>query len=183
MSAEKFQQYQNQKIMTASPAMLVFMLYEKAIGCLKEAINSIESGEIELRWKANKKAMEIIEHMQVTLNIEAGREIAANLDGIYGYLLRELPKVDLNNDPAPAREGIRLLEPLCESWRQIADQGEVATNQAAQAAESQANASTVASGPKSAAPSHAVHPHDGRGITNTDKASASTPPATVTIIA
>ena len=148
MSAEKFQQYQNQKIMTASPAMLVFMLYEKAIGCLKEAIKSIESGEIELRWKANKKAMEIIEHMQITLNIEAGREIAANLDAIYGYLLRELPKVDLNNDPAPAREGIELLEPLCESWRQIADQGAAATHQAAQEAGNQAAASTVTSTPE-----------------------------------
>jgi len=112
MSAEKFQQYQNQKIMTASPAMLVFMLYEKAIGCLKEAVNSIHMGEIETRWKANKRAMEIIEHMQMTLNTKDGGEIAANLDSIYGYLLRELPKVDLKNDPTPAEREIKLLEPL-----------------------------------------------------------------------
>ncbi len=183
MSAEKFQQYQNQQIMTASPAMLVFMLYEKAIICLKEAIKSIESGEIELRWKANKKAMEIIEHMQMTLNIEAGCEIAANLDDIYSYLLRELPNVDLKNDPTPAREGVRLLEPLCASWRQIADQGEAATHQAAQAAGNKATAGTVASTPQSAAPSRAVNPHDGRGNDNTDKASESKPPGTVTITA
>lgn len=134
MSAEKFQQYQTQKIMTASPAMLVFMLYEKAIGCLKEAVNSIRMGEVESRWKANKRAMEIIEHMQMTLNTKDGGEIAANLDGIYSYLLRELPKVDLKNDPSPAERGIKLLEPLCESWRQIAEQGDDAAKLAAQAA-------------------------------------------------
>jgi flagellar protein FliS len=181
MSAEKFQQYQNQQIMTASPAMLVFMLYEKAIGCLKEAIKSIESGEIERRWKANKKAMEIIDHMRVTLDFEAGGEIAANLDGIYSYLLRELPNVDLKNDPAPARDGIKLLEPLCDSWRQIADQGEAATTQAAQAAENKATAGYGAATQQSPAPSRATQPHDGPGNANANKASDPKPPVGVTI--
>lgn len=120
--------------MTASPAMLVFMLYEKAIGCLKEAVNSIHAGEIEARWRANKRAMEIIEHMQMTLNTEEGGEIAANLEQIYGCLLRELPKVDLKNDPKPAERAIELLEPLCASWRQIAEQGGDAAKSAADAA-------------------------------------------------
>ena len=181
MSAEKFQQYQNQQIMTASPAMLVFMLYEKTIGCLREAVKSIESGEIERRWQANKKAMEIIDHMRMTLDIEAGGVIAANLDGIYGYLLRELPNVDLKNDAAPARDGIKLLEPLCDSWRQIADQGEAATNQAAQAAGNKATAGHSAATPPSATQSPAMQPLDGPGNADADKAPDSKPPVGVTI--
>lgn len=182
MPAEKFQQYQTQKIMTASPAMLVFMLYEKAIGCLKEAVNAIQTGEIESRWKANKRAMEIIEHMQMTLDTEAGGEIAANLNGIYGYLLRELPKVDLKNDPAPAERGIKLLEPLCESWRQIADQGEDAAKLAAQAARS------TAAGLKSSEvnPSSQKTPSSSGGPTHPAKSSGNAPasaPVGITISA
>lgn len=134
MSTKQSQHYQTQQIMTASPAMLVFLLYDKAIGCLKEAIRAIDAGEIEARWKANGRAMEIIEHLRVTLNMEAGGEIAQNLDRIYALLLLELPKVDLKNDPQPARAGIKLLEPLRESWRVLAEKGEDAARQAAQAA-------------------------------------------------
>lgn len=138
MASEKLQQYQNQKIMTASPAMLVFMLFDKAISSLKEAIHAIENGDIETRWKANNRAMEIMEQLRVTLNFESGGEIAQNLDSIYGLVLRLLPEVDKKNDPGPAIECIQLLEPLRASWKEIADQGDKSAAQAAQAAQAQA---------------------------------------------
>lgn len=138
MTSHASQQYQTQQIMTASPAMLVFMLYDKAISCLKEAVRAIEAGEIEARWKANGRAMEIVEHLRATLNMDAGGEIAQNLERIYGTLLVELPKVDLNNDAETARKAAALLEPLRESWRVLADKGDEATRQAAQAAQAAA---------------------------------------------
>lgn len=134
MSAEQFRQYQTQQIMTASPATLVFMLYDKAISCLNEAVCAIDAGDVEARWRANGRAMEIVEHLRATLNMDAGGQIAENLDRLYGLLLRELPRVDLRNDPAPARDGIRLLKPLRDSWKELADKGDDATRQAAQAA-------------------------------------------------
>lgn len=112
--------YLNQQVMTASPAKLVSMLYDKAIVSLKEAIAAIAAGEIETRWKANKRAVEIIGHMWSTLDREKGGEIAANLDDLFSYMLRRLPEVDFKNDPAPAHEVIELLEPLAQSWRDIA---------------------------------------------------------------
>lgn len=151
MTSNPSQQYQIQQIMTASPAMLVFLLYDKAIGCLKEAIRAVEAGEIEARWKANGRAMEIIEHLQVTLNHDAGGKIAQNLDKIYTTLLNELPKVDLKNDPSPARTAITLLEPLRESWRLLASRGEDTARQAAQAA---AEINQVPASAAAAPPSH-----------------------------
>lgn len=124
MSQNALRQYQTQQIMTASPAMLVFMLFEKAISCLKEAIKAIEDNDIETRWRTNGRAMEIISHLQMTLDMEKGGEIAANLDRLYRYMLTRLPKVDFRNDAAAAREVIGLLEPLHESWRELAKQGE-----------------------------------------------------------
>lgn len=115
--------YLNQQVLTASPSKLVYMLYDKAISSLREAIDAIEQGEIEKRWKANNRAMEIIQHMWTTLNIEESGQIGDNLNKLLPYMMLRLPDVDLNNDPEPAREVIILLEPLRDAWRQIAMNG------------------------------------------------------------
>lgn len=161
MSPNASQQYLTQQIMTASPAMLVFMLFEKAIGCLKETVKAIENNEIEARWRANSRAMEIISHLQLTLDLDKGGEIAANLDRLYSCILRRLPQVDIRNDALAAKESIALLEPLRDSWRELAKQGDQPQKDAARVtAEAARQASTttplVAAAPPSAAKSHAL---------------------------
>ncbi len=115
--------YQLQQIMTASPARLVAMLYDKAISCLNDAIRAIEAGDIEARWKANTRAREVITHLLSTLDMEKGADIAKNLSQLYRFMLKHLLDVDIKNNPVPAREVIRLLEPLRKSWHIIADRG------------------------------------------------------------
>ena len=112
--------YLTQEVMTASPAKLVSMLYDKVALSLKEAIAAIEAGEVEARWRANARAMEILSHMWSTLDVEKGGEIAQNLESLFSFMLARLPEVDFQNDPEPAREVIELLEPLRESWRELA---------------------------------------------------------------
>ena len=106
--------------MTASPAKLVSMLYDKVVISLKEAVAAIEAGQIEARWRANNRATEILSHMWATLDLNKGGEIAQNLDQLFAYMLTRLPEVDLRNDPAPALEVIELIEPLRDSWRELA---------------------------------------------------------------
>ncbi len=113
--------YQTQQLLSASPAKLVAMLYDKAIGCLREAIRACEAGEVEARWRANGRAMEIITHLWMTLDMEKGGEIAVNLDRLYRFMLARLPEVDLHNNPGPARDAINLLEPLRRSWHTLAE--------------------------------------------------------------
>ena len=134
MTQSASRQYQTQQIMTASPAMLVFMLFDKAISSLNAAVRAIAANDIEGRWQANKRAIEIVSHLQMTLNMELGGEIAENLDRLYGFMLKLLSTVDLNNDPKPAEEVIKLLEPLRESWRDLANQGDKPAREAAKIA-------------------------------------------------
>jgi flagellar protein FliS len=115
--------YRNQQILTSAPAQLVAMLYDKAITSLKEAIHAIEENDIERRWKANKRAFEIISHLSSTLDMEQGGEIAEHLDRLYAFMLSRLSFVDLRNDPEPALEVIHLLDPLRRSWRELMNQG------------------------------------------------------------
>lgn len=112
--------YLTQQVMTATPAKLVYMLYDKAIASLREATAAIEAGNVEARWRANNRATEIVTHMWSTLDMENGGEIAENLDRLFSFILTLLTEVDLQNDPEPARKAITLLEPLRDSWRDLA---------------------------------------------------------------
>lgn len=109
--------------MSASPALLVAMLYDKAISSLKEATAAIANNEIERRWRCNVRATEIINHLLITLDMENGGEIAANLEKLYIYMLNRLPDIDLGNDPRPAKEVISLLEPFAKAWHTLDEQG------------------------------------------------------------
>lgn len=141
--------YLNQQVLTASPSKLVYMLYDRAISSLREAIVAIEEGEIEKRWKANNRAMEIVQHMWATLNIDDSGEIGDNLNKLLPYMMLRLPDIDIHNDPEPAREVIILLEPLRDAWRQIAMNGVAESGGARTEAEAAASAATHSAIPNS----------------------------------
>lgn len=116
--------YQTQQIMSASPAKLVAMLFDRAIGSLREAVEAIERGDIEARFKANKRATEIVYHLYMTLDLDRGGEVAANLKQLYGFALRKLPEIDFKNDVQAAHDVVGLLEPLRRSWHELAQQNQ-----------------------------------------------------------
>jgi flagellar protein FliS len=124
MDRDVSQKYLVQQIMSASPAKLVAMLYERAITLLHETVEAIEAGEIERRWRANSKATEVICHLWQTLDRERGGEIAENLNRLYGFMMMRLTMVDVENNAQAAREVIGLLEPLQRSWEEVANRTE-----------------------------------------------------------
>lgn len=124
MDTNAAQAYHTQQIMTASPAELVAMLYDRAIANLNAAIQAIAGGDIEGRWRNNSKAMEVISHLAMTLDLERGGLTAENLDQLYRFMLGKLPLVDSRNDAKPAKEVVALLVPLRDSWREIAKYGD-----------------------------------------------------------
>ena len=125
MDRQVSQKYLMQQLMSASPAKLVAMLYDRAIGLLTEAVDAIERGDVERRWRANQKATEVVCHLWETLNMERGGDVAANLSQLYGFMLKRLTVVDVENNADAAREVIRLLEPLRKSWHEMADAANV----------------------------------------------------------
>lgn len=114
------QAYRTNEVSDASPVKSVAILYDKAIEALNNAIRAIEMGDINLRWKNNKKAIDIIYALDNCLDMEHGGEIAENLTRLYQFMIYHLVQVDLKNDPQPARDVIKLLEPLQQSWAELA---------------------------------------------------------------
>lgn len=121
MTNQAAQAYRLQSALTVSPARQVALLYDRAISSLREAIHAIEEGNIERRWKANSRAMEIIGQLALALDRDAGGQFAENLERLYRFMLLRLPNVDIANDPQPAHDVIGLIEPLRRSWHELAD--------------------------------------------------------------
>jgi flagellar protein FliS len=54
------------------------------------------------------------------LNLEVGGEVAARLDGLYGYVAQRLTAANVDCDPRPVMEAIHLLQVVREGWAGIA---------------------------------------------------------------
>ena len=129
--------YKQQQVNTASPAKMVFMLYEKVLTRLQEAKNAIERKDIQARCDANSNAQELIAHLSNTLDMQQGGEIAANLERLFSHCLIRLMDVDLRNDPKAADEVIMLLSPIRDSWATLAEKSEGELRQAIMAVQQQ----------------------------------------------
>lgn len=64
-----YAQYNNSKILTATPAELTLMLYEGAIKFCNIAVAAIQQKDIEKAHKNIQKTQKIIEHFRMTLDL------------------------------------------------------------------------------------------------------------------
>ena len=83
--------YANNKINTASPAELTLMLYEGAIKFCNIAQIAIEKGDVMKAHTNIKKAENIIDEFQATLDHKY--KVAEDFDNVYTYLRRNLKKL------------------------------------------------------------------------------------------
>jgi flagellar protein FliS len=112
--------YQENRVMTQTPGRVVVMLYEGAVKFLKQAIREMEAGKYIEKGKSINRAVDIIQELNVTLNMEAGGEIAKNLRQLYTFMLDRLFQANMRKDADMIRETIKLLEELAEGWKAVA---------------------------------------------------------------
>ena len=119
--------YQKTNVNTASQGRLVVLLYEGAIKHLNAAINlfdaneKIKASDIEQFGIHIQKAQAIITELQVTLDMEKGKDIARNLMSLYLYFNEELMNANINHNKAKIQFVLKMLNELAESWRIIAN--------------------------------------------------------------
>jgi len=112
--------YQENRVTTQTPGRVVVMLYEGAVKFLKQAIREMEAGKYIEKGKSINRAVDIIQELNVTLNMEAGGEIAKNLRRLYAFMLERLFQANIRKDAGMIRETIKLLEELNEGWKSAA---------------------------------------------------------------
>ena len=112
-----YAQYNNSKVLTASPAELTLMLYEGAIKFCNIAIVSIEHGEIEKAHLNIKKTQRIIEEFRNTLDHKY--PVAEDFDRIYVYLLQRLLQANIKKDPELLEDALTHLRDMRDIWKEV----------------------------------------------------------------
>lgn len=85
---QAYSQYNNSKILTASPAELTLMLYDGAIKFCNIAIMAIEKNDVMKAHTYIVKTENIIEEFQATLNHKY--PVAKDFDNVYKYIYNRL---------------------------------------------------------------------------------------------
>jgi flagellar protein FliS len=107
-------------VIAASPHRLILMLFEGARVALTSALVHMRSGETVAKGESLSKAISIISSgLQASLDVNAGGELAQQLNALYDYMSRRLLLANLHNKPEYVEEVARLLGELSEAWEAI----------------------------------------------------------------
>lgn len=113
----QFQQYNNSKVLTASPAELTLMLYEGAIKFCNIAVAAIEKKDMQKAHTNIMKAERIVNHLRVTLDMKY--PVAADFERIYEYLERRLVEANLHKNVAVLEEVLMHLRSVRDTWKEV----------------------------------------------------------------
>jgi flagellar protein FliS len=113
--------YKESAVLSAPPELLVVMLYDGARKFLFQSGVAMRDGKIELTNRKLRRAEDIIQHLRDTLDMDQG-EIAANLESIYVFCLRQLRQARFEKDPAALEHVSTLLGQLREAFATISSQ-------------------------------------------------------------
>lgn len=104
----------------ATPHQLVNMMLEGLLNSVGAARAALKRGDIAGKGKQVIKAVRILdEGLKPALDLAKGGDIAANLNGLYGYCTLRLTEANFRNDDVALADVIRVIEPLADGWRQI----------------------------------------------------------------
>lgn len=118
--------YRTNAVETASPEQLTLMCYDGALRFMRRAAKALEDGNLSDAANATGRAQAIINELNVTLDMEAGGELASNLRGIYLFVNRHLSEAVSAGDPARVRESIELIGEIRGAWAQAMNLGAAA---------------------------------------------------------
>ena len=109
-------------IAEASPHRLIQMLLDGALEKISTAKGHMERKEFADKAKHVSWAISIVGGLRASLNLEAGGEVAQNLDALYDYMDRRLMEANLKNDSSILDEISSLLATIKEGWDAIPEE-------------------------------------------------------------
>ena len=112
----------------ATPHRLTAMLFDGALESMNRAKGALLTHDLQAKGNAIGRAVNIIDGgLRAALDPQAGGQLAADLHGLYGYILTRLTQAYLNNDADAIDEFIGLLQPNREALQDIPPSRQVAS--------------------------------------------------------
>ena len=116
------QEYEAQRVMTASPMELILMLYDGGIRSLNQALVAYDEPEsIDQRNKVHAallQAQSYITELTCALDLERGGEMAAQMERLYAFMIQHLVDANMSEERGPLADVKRMLEELRDGWAQ-----------------------------------------------------------------
>lgn len=112
-----YSQYNNSKVLTASPAELTLMLYEGAIKFCNIAMIGLEQKDIEKAHINIIKVEKIIDYLRKTLDMKY--PVAQDFENIYVYLHQRLMEANAKKDPEILKEVKEHLNSVRDTWKEV----------------------------------------------------------------
>ncbi len=112
-----YSQYNNSKILTATPAELTLMLYEGAIKFCNIAIMGIEQGDVMKAHTNIVKVENIIIEFQSTLNHKYA--VAEDFEKVYNYIYSRLVEANIKKDKEILEEVLTHLRGMRDTWKEV----------------------------------------------------------------
>ncbi|MDE6622544.1 MAG: flagellar export chaperone FliS [Lachnospiraceae bacterium] len=112
-----YAQYQNAKIMTASPAELTLMLYDGAIKFGNVAVIAMENKDPGKAHENIVKVEKIIQNFRDTLDRKY--EVSQDFENVYVYLLRRCHEANIAKDPEIMEEVLKHLRSMRDNWKEV----------------------------------------------------------------
>ena len=107
-------------VLDADPHRLVALMFNGLRERLQLAAACIDAGNVARKGAAITEASTIVGHLDGSLNMEAGGEIAQNLSALYDYIQRRLLEANMRNDTGALRECDALIAEIQSAWSAIA---------------------------------------------------------------
>jgi flagellar protein FliS len=118
--------YRTNAVETASPEQLTLMCYDGALRFMRRAAKSMDDGDLADAGAATGRAQAIVNELNITLDMEAGGEIATNLRSLYLFVNRHLSEAMLTKDSAKVREAMGIIGDLRGAWSEAMNLGAAA---------------------------------------------------------
>ncbi len=112
-----YAQYNNSKVLTASPAELTLMLYEGAIKFCNIAILAVEQKDIEKAHINITKVERIVDYFRQTLDMKY--PVSEDFDRVYAYLSQRLVEANIKKDGEILHEVNQHLRTMRDTWKEV----------------------------------------------------------------
>jgi flagellar secretion chaperone FliS len=115
-SNNRLSAYKTNNVNTADRGKLVLMIYDHCIKHSKQAIEAINTGNLELRTKSLFKAQDGITELMCSLDYEKGGDVAKNLYRLYDFYNRHLTEANLKNSATHVEDVLKMMQELRTAW-------------------------------------------------------------------
>lgn len=112
-----YAQYNNSKVLTASPGELTLMLYEGAIKFCNIATVAVEQKDIEKAHIHITKVEKIIDYLRQTLDMQY--PVAQDFERMYSYLSQRLVEANIKKDAEILGEVNEHLRSIRDTWKEV----------------------------------------------------------------